>query len=208
MRAVATNAKTSALLAAARALFLKHGIRRVRVEEICARAAVSKRTFYKYFRDRDDIAIRVIEKLTGEGHQLLEDTIGSQRPIEDTVRAIIAIKAEQFATASAELYHEVLTADTAPGRYARAQMRDWEQRVRDFYRTAQRRGQIRRDLDLDLLMILLVKVRDLFDDLAIGRLALDRTDVAEQVLNVVFYGIVAWPAASTGAARRQARRKP
>jgi len=190
MRNLPTNPKTSALLDTARALFLKHGIRRVRVEEICRQAQVSKRTFYRYFRDRDDIAIRVIQQLTVEGRQLLESTINGDRPIEDKVRAIIAIKAEQFATASAELYHEVLTADTAPGRYARAQMRDWEKRVRDFYRAAQRRGQIRRDLDLDLLMILLVKVRDLFDDPAVSRLALDRTAVAESVLKVLFYGIV------------------
>ena len=188
MRDLAITHKTTALLDTARTLFLKHGIRRVRVEEICAQAGVSKRTFYKYFRDRDDVAIRVLEQLTGEGRQLLEATIGADRPIEDTVRAIIAIKAEQFATASAELYHEVLDADTAPGRYARKQMRDWEKRVREFYVQAQRRGQIRRDLDL--LMILLVKVRDLFDDPAIGKLAPDRASAAESILKVLFYGIV------------------
>jgi AcrR family transcriptional regulator len=190
MRTVPTTPKTSALLATARALFLKHGIRRVRVEEICNRAEVSKRTFYKYFRDRDDIAIRVIEQLTAEGEQLLEAIIDGKQPLEAKVRAIIAIKAEQFAAASAELYHEVLTADTAPGRFARAQMRDWEQRVRDFYRAAQRRGQIRRDLDLDLVLFLLTKVRDLFDDPALAKLALDRTAAAEAILKVLFYGIV------------------
>ena len=48
------------LLRTAKSLFFRFGIRKVSVVEICMEAGVSKMTFYRHFKNRDDIAIQVL----------------------------------------------------------------------------------------------------------------------------------------------------
>ena len=55
--------KQALLLSTAEALFRLHGIRRVTVEEVCSKAGVSKVTFYKYFANRNALALAVLESM-------------------------------------------------------------------------------------------------------------------------------------------------
>ena len=55
--------KHHALLNTARKLFVAHGIKRVTVEEICRTADTSKMTFYRFFRNKDEIAKAVIDRI-------------------------------------------------------------------------------------------------------------------------------------------------
>ncbi len=83
--------KRDAILAAGRVAFLHHGIRKVRVEEVCADARVSKRTFYKHFRDKDDLAVAVLGQLFEEGRAQGEAVLGQDCPVEEKVRQIIEL---------------------------------------------------------------------------------------------------------------------
>lgn len=63
LRARKKVARREALIDAAHALVQEHGLDRVTVEGICARAGVSARTFFNYFQSKDD-AVLGIEPLT------------------------------------------------------------------------------------------------------------------------------------------------
>jgi TetR/AcrR family transcriptional repressor of mexJK operon len=54
--------KRSAILAAARALFLADGFDRTSMDAVAARAAVSKRTVYDYFGDKKTLLSAVVEQ--------------------------------------------------------------------------------------------------------------------------------------------------
>ena len=45
-------------------LFWRHGIKRVTIEEICRTSGVSKMTFYKYFDNKNDLAISVLDSIS------------------------------------------------------------------------------------------------------------------------------------------------
>ena len=49
------NKKIQQLVTTAQELFMRHGIRRVTVEEICSEANISKMTFYKYFKNKIEL---------------------------------------------------------------------------------------------------------------------------------------------------------
>ena len=55
------------LVKQARELFWKHGIKRITVEEICSEAGISKMTFYRNFKNKVEIAERVV---TGILHRI------------------------------------------------------------------------------------------------------------------------------------------
>ena len=61
-----TNPKLEQIFSTARSLFMRYGIRRVSIEEICREANVSKMTFYKHFRNKVDILKFIIERMTSE----------------------------------------------------------------------------------------------------------------------------------------------
>jgi TetR/AcrR family transcriptional regulator, mexJK operon transcriptional repressor len=71
--------KRSAIVVAARELFLADGVDRSSVDAVAARAGVSKRTVYDYFGDKDALFLAVFES-TGESllvalRQAIEDTL-------------------------------------------------------------------------------------------------------------------------------------
>jgi AcrR family transcriptional regulator len=206
---VATTPKKGQIVAAGRALFLRLGIRKVRVEEVCTDARVSKRTFYKYFRHKDDLAITVLGELFAEGRTRVEAVLAMDCPIEEKVRQIIAVKSRLASETSAAFYREVVDAETAPGRFVLQEQRKWDERVRRFYADAQARGQIRGDIDIDVLMALIVRIRDLVKDPDLVRLVPDFSLLVETLMKLFFYGIVPRPETGTGkAARKKGRNKP
>jgi AcrR family transcriptional regulator len=203
-RATPATPKQRAILRAGRALFLRHGIRKVRVEEVCADAQVSKRTFYKYFRDKDALAIAVLGELFAASSTQLEAVLGLDCALEDKVRRIMAVKSELASQTSATFYREALDGSTEPGRYALRKQQQWDQRVRHFYLDAQANGQIREDVDIDVLMALLVRSRELVKDPHLERLVPDLARLTNTVMTLFFYGIVPRESAN----RKQARLPP
>ncbi|MDI1464044.1 helix-turn-helix domain-containing protein [Catellatospora sp. KI3] len=68
------------LLAAARALFLAHGVDAVTVEQIADHAAVTRRTVYRYFPSRDHLALaieaEILERWAGLAEQAAQALAG------------------------------------------------------------------------------------------------------------------------------------
>jgi AcrR family transcriptional regulator len=201
MRANPALAKQAAILSSARSLFLRHGIRRVSVEQVCRDARVSKRTFYKRFSNRDALAIRVIGELIEESTSRLEAILSADIAIEKKVREIIAAKSGLAAETSTEFYNELMTADSESGRFARRKQGEWDKRVRAFYAEAQARGEIRADLNVDLLMFMLVRARDITKDPELQRIQPDLSILAESIMKVFFYGILPRPDRAAASAR-------
>jgi TetR/AcrR family transcriptional regulator, mexJK operon transcriptional repressor len=79
--------KRTAILSAARDLFLSEGFDRTSVDAVAARAAVSKRTVYDYFGDKQTLLHAVVtdigDSLVGTVRRTIDSTlIGLSRPAE------------------------------------------------------------------------------------------------------------------------------
>lgn len=59
------RARTEAIATAALRLFLEEGVAAVAVEDIAARAGVSKASFYTYFKDKADVVDALLEPVAG-----------------------------------------------------------------------------------------------------------------------------------------------
>jgi AcrR family transcriptional regulator len=67
------------ILAAARDLFYRHGIRAVGVDAIAEAAATNKMTLYRHFGSKDDLVATYISELAKEGDALWE-TLAQEHP--------------------------------------------------------------------------------------------------------------------------------
>ncbi len=54
---------TDKIMKAAYGLFIKHGLRRVSVDDICSEVRISKKTFYAKFKQKEDLVMVIIEKM-------------------------------------------------------------------------------------------------------------------------------------------------
>jgi AcrR family transcriptional regulator len=169
---------------------MRYGIQKTRVEEVCADAGVSKRTFYKYFRDKNDLAIEVLGEIFETSRARVEAVLSLDCPVKDKVRQIIEVKLELASEISATFYRSALDDSTTPGQFVLIEQQKWDQHLRRFYIEAQAQGLIRNDIDIDVLMTLLVRFRGLMNDPELAQLVPDMGQLAEIVMTVCFYGIV------------------
>ncbi|HYW95493.1 MAG TPA: TetR/AcrR family transcriptional regulator, partial [Bacteroidales bacterium] len=94
-----------------KALFWKYGMKRVTVEEICEEANVSKMTFYKYFGNKDKLALEIIRSLLENTLKEFLVVMESDIPFKKKVEATVKMKMEQTGTISKEFLSDLYTGD-------------------------------------------------------------------------------------------------
>ncbi len=74
------------IMAHAERVFRERGIRKVTVEELCAGLAMSKRTFYRHFPDREALVVAIVsERVADFGPAIIENLTSSAR-VDDIMR--------------------------------------------------------------------------------------------------------------------------
>jgi AcrR family transcriptional regulator len=87
-------AKTK-ILAISRERFLASGFAHVSVEELVATLGISKKTFYKYFRGKEDLIAELVRRLKGEVKQKIETIIKSDSRFIEKISAVMTVLAVQ-----------------------------------------------------------------------------------------------------------------
>lgn len=116
-----------ALVAAANRRFHRHGFEQTTIDEICADAGVSRRTFFRYFENKEALAFPHRSERLERFLALLEGNGQSSNPV-DGLRAICETFAREYsANRVAILAHQRLV-DSVPALAAREHEidRDWE----------------------------------------------------------------------------------
>jgi len=70
------------ILNEAEALFKKKGIRSVSIDDICRQVGISKRTFYQYYGQKEDLIVDVISRGLESVQQTLEDFFNGHDPVD------------------------------------------------------------------------------------------------------------------------------
>lgn len=82
---------------AALRLFLDRGYDQVRLQDVCADALVSQRTFFRYFTSKEDLVLgRLHAHLALAGHLFAARPVGE--PLPDSLRAVIGQVARDYVT--------------------------------------------------------------------------------------------------------------
>jgi TetR/AcrR family transcriptional regulator, regulator of mycofactocin system len=120
----------AAIVAAGLELFAERGFGRTTVDQIAAAAGISRRTFFRYFADKEELFFAEDERLL----QVVEDTLDGAPPGEPVLdlarRATLALAAHSAADPERRLARERLIAAT-PALQARrmAKTLRWERAI-------------------------------------------------------------------------------
>lgn len=121
------DATRRALVQAAQQRFREQGFDATTIDELCTDAGVSRRTFFRYFPDKEALAFPHRSERLRRFVALLEDAPARANPI-DTLRAIAHVFAQEYSANHAQLVAQQRLIDRTPALVAREHEidRDWE----------------------------------------------------------------------------------
>ncbi len=147
--------KALQLKATARELFMRHGIRRVTIEEICKTSGISKMTFYKYFSNKTDIAQRVVMDIYEEGQQWFDEISAQPMSFVEKVEKMLQLKMEMLEKMSDEFLTELMDLETELKEFVLEQQHKHIQHTLDFFMEAQKQGEIRQEIAPQFILFML-----------------------------------------------------
>jgi AcrR family transcriptional regulator len=172
--------KRDQLIQTGETLFVKHGLSRVTVEEICRQADVSKPTFYKYFKSKEALARCIDELWIEEALQRIDEIDNDDAPFTEKMKQILAVKKDLSARPGPEFMEDLIHLNIDLSHALR--------RVMQFLVKYQHRGDMRADIRPEFLMAAFDAINKLQVDNRIQQLYGDAETLAEDVFNLFYYG--------------------
>lgn len=183
--------KRKQLVRTAGDLFFKYGIKRVTVEEICREANVSKMTFYKYFKNKNELVKSMMIDMTDEALDKYRVLMESDILFEDKVRKMIEMKVEGTEQMSQEFFNDYLP-HAEPGmiEFVTEQSRATMELIVEDFRKAQQKGEIRKDIKIEFILWYLNQMIDLMADENLEKIYVTPGEMISEMVNFFFYGIM------------------
>ncbi|NOZ03486.1 MAG: TetR/AcrR family transcriptional regulator [FCB group bacterium] len=182
--------KYNQVLRTAEELFMRYGIRRVTVEEICRTANVSKMTFYKFFKNKGDLAHKIIISLYDEGQETFDRIMQQDIPFAEKMNQVIQFKLEYGKRFSKEFFQDIFGFSPEIRAIVMERSQQGIQQILEIFKQAQQRGEIRKDLNLKFVAYMLDNLLELREDPRMLALFPDTYELVREWMNYFFYGIM------------------
>ena len=184
--------KRELIIEKATELFIRHGIRRITVEEICREAGASKMTFYKYFDNKIELLRHIWQNWFDEGYGRLEEIDAMDIPFKEKMGLLIEYKMGLIMKMSPEFIGEILHAAPELAGFI-AEMRDKNISLfMEFAERAQERGDMR-SMHPAFFMAVMTKMTELLSDDELAGAYPDRLEFMREVYSFLFFGILPAP---------------
>ena len=179
------SSKREQIVATAISLFSAHGSKRITVEELCREAGVSKVTFYKYFPNKVALVRQIHDDWMDEGFRTFDEIDALDIPFPEKIDRMGRWKAEFASRVNADFIRELIDVEHS------AEL--GKQRFLRNIRRAQERGEIRPEIDLEILWLVLDKLGELFKDGSWETVTGDFATFQSQVRILLYYGMLTQP---------------
>ncbi len=172
-------------------LFMRHGIKRITIEEICRTAGVSKMTFYKYFNNKNDLAIFVLDSIFTKAENRYHDIMAQDAPFSEKVKDIIKLKLEASKDVSNEMLQD-LWHNPVPevADYIQKRSQATLKQFLDDIIAAQKKGEIRKNINPHFILYFIGQMQEMITDKKVLNMYETTQDLASEMMNFFFYGIL------------------
>lgn len=184
------NLKYQQIRSAGKELFWKYGIKRVAVEEICTQANVSKMTFYKYFRNKKELALTILDYTVGAALKDYEDLITKDCPFTDKINQMLKMKLAGTKDISQEFMMDIYqNSDLGLKPYMEEQGKKSLALTIEFLVESQKKGHIRQDLKVDFILYYFNQMLKMTTDADLLAKYEKPQDLIMEITEFFFYGI-------------------
>jgi AcrR family transcriptional regulator len=182
--------KYQSLISTARALFRKHGFRRVTIEEVCKKSGVSKMTFYRFFPNKIELAKTVFDVEIRKGMETFREIMTESIPASQKIHKMLLIKLEGTNDISKEFLMDFYNSpELGLNSYIEEQTRKVWTEILGYFRQAQESGWFRKDFRPEFIMHISSHFEALVLDKNLLQLYNSPQDLIMELTNFFVYGI-------------------
>lgn len=172
-------------------LFFRFGFKRVSVEEICSTANVSKMTFYKHFKNKNELIKEFINDLYVQAFKEYYEIMEQNIPYAKKTEQIIHWKLAYQEKLSHEFIKEYLgSSDPEIKTFFQQKQKEVINKIVNDYKDAQKNGDIRPDIKPEFIPYILLKLTEIYKDDNLAQMYDTPKDLTKEILNFFFYGIL------------------
>jgi AcrR family transcriptional regulator len=183
--------KEKQLLSTSKDLFWKFGIKRVTIEEICSEAGVSKMTFYKYFKNKNDLIKKILENLIESTMEKYRKIMASDLSYPEKIRESIKLKMEQTNDMSREFFNDFYkNANPDLTAYFNKMAQNNIQLIQNDFVDAQKKGYIRSSIKPEFIFYFLNHMFEMVEDNRLAQIYDSPQTMIMELTNFFFYGVL------------------
>ena len=174
--------KRRQLIETGKELFLKHGIKRITIDEICSEAGVSKVTFYKYFKNKQALLKTIRDEFIELGFAKFDEINDLDIPFVQKIKQMSRWRVDFFSSIKGEFLDEVLEMDNFIKKYMT--------RYTEILKSAQAKGDIRKNISPHLIVLITEKMREVTLEGKWKEIFQDFADYQDQLRTILFWGLL------------------
>jgi len=185
------NKKIQQLVKAAQDLFMRHGIRRVTVEEICSEAKISKMTFYKYFKNKIELIKHLLNQIFSEQMDEYRDIVKQDIPYTEKVKHMIQAKDERTKMLSQEFINDLYKNPIPEIAEMIEKLKENAiGEVLSDLQKASENGDIRQNIKPELIHYFLNHMREMVKEGKLSHIYSSPNELIMELTNFFFYGVL------------------
>jgi len=179
------------ILEAAKELFFKHGFKRISIEDICNKAEVSRRTFYVYYENKNNLLIKLLEQIREENLSEIFAINNSHLPFSEKIIQITDYNIAQLEQMTPEFLADIHDPSFVEVKEHYESKKTYTQEwMHNFFAEAQKRGDIRADLDIDFLQRFMNYAIASYKNVDIRKRYPNTALLMRKVADMLLYGIL------------------
>ena len=183
--------KCQQIISSGEKLFIRHGIKRISVKEICNTAGVSKMTFYKYFDNKVDLALHIIKEMMKQGEMRYQDIMAMDVPYQNKAREIIKMKMELSKDMGREMFSDFFKSPYPEvTEFVQKKLKENMRLFLKGFIRAQEQGDIRNDIKPEFILYFLNHMMNMIEDKSLIGLYASSQALTAEIVNFFFYGIL------------------
>jgi AcrR family transcriptional regulator len=171
-------------------LFIRFGVKRVTVEEICSTAKISKMTFYKYFKNKIDLAEYIIFRIFEDAQSEFDNIFNQSNSFADKINQFLIMKMRYAQRFSKEFYLDFLNLSPKIHNKIMGYTEKNQLEFINLIKQAQRNGEVRKDISIKFITFMQNHISELVEDKRLFDLYNNLEELTLDMVNFYFYGII------------------
>ena len=178
--------------ATAKELFWKHGFKKVSIDEICKKAAVSRKTFYTYYPNKQALVLSILESLTNEMLDVFAVLVAdTEKSFSEKMNMLLLLKFEMNKEFSMEFINDFLHPDSAELlEYLNTVVGKSLKLTREFFTNAQQNGEMNPGLNIDFLLWNMQKQLEICSTPEALAMFPDSESMVRQISELMIFGVM------------------
>ena len=182
--------KSQLIVETATDLFMRYGVRRVTVEEICQTAKISKMTFYKYFKNKKVLAEHIIYSILDSAQIEFDGIWNEVSTFNQKIDQFINLKLAYAKKFSKEFFIDFV--NLSPKIHDNLMEYSKKNQISfiNLIEQARKNRIIRNDIDINFITFMLNHLMELTENEDIFTMYKNSEELTRNMINFYFYGIM------------------